>query len=116
MRGEGLVMAFRNLPTEEAAPLASLIDARPGQVSSMSFTRLGDPVSFTLLAFDEGESVSGEVYPSDTLYLVAEGSTDIVFAGRRAPVAAGEVLMVPAGVEHAVEPVGAVKLLQVSVA
>ena len=109
-------MAFRNLPTDKAAPLASLIEARPGQVSSMSFTRLGDPVSFTLLAFDEGESVSEEVYPSDTLYLVAEGSTDIVFAERRVTIGTGEVLMVPAGVEHAVEPAGAVKLLQVSVA
>ena len=107
-------MPLRNLPTGAAVPLASLIEARPGQVSSMSFTRLGDPVSMTLLAFAEGESVSEEMYPADTLYLVAEGSTDIVFAGRRVTVHAGEVLMVPAGVEHAVEPVEAVKLLQVS--
>ena len=109
-------MSFRNLPTEAAAPLASLIDVRPGQVSSMSFTRLGDPVSCTLLAFAAGESVSEEVYPSDTLYLVVEGATDIVFPDRRVRVAGGEVLMVPAGTEHAVEPEGAAKLLQVAVA
>ena len=109
-------MPFRNLPTEAAAPLASLIDARSGQVSSMALTRLGDPVSATLLAFAAGESVSEEVYPGDTFYLVAEGSVDIVFADRRVAMAAGEVLMVPAGVEHAVEPQGAAKLLQVCLA
>ena len=109
-------MSFRNLPTESAASLASLIDARPGQVSSMSFTRLDDSVSMTLLAFAEGESVSEEMYPADTLYLVIEGLTDIVFAERRVAVREGEVLMVPAGIEHAVEPGGAAKLLQVSLA
>ena len=109
-------MPFRNLPTEVASPLASLIDTHPGQVSSMALTRLGDPVAAALLAFAAGESVSEEVYPGDTLYLVAEGVVDVVFSDRRVPVAAGDVLMVPAGVEHAVEPQGAAKLLQVGLA
>lgn len=106
-------MPFRNLPTEAAAPLASLIDARPGQVSSMSLTRLGDPVGATLLAFAEGESVSEEVYPGDALYYLIEGETDIKLPDRRVAMRAGDVLRVPAGTEHAVEPQTAIKLLQV---
>lgn len=107
-------MPFRNLPTEEAAPLSSLIETRPGQVSSMSLTRLGDPVGATLLAFAEGESVSEEVYPGDMLYYLIEGETDIKFPDRRIAMHAGDVLRVPAGVEHAVEPLSAIKLLQIS--
>ena len=107
-------MPFRNLPTDAAAPLASLIETRPGQISSMSLTRLGDPIGATLLAFSKGESVSEERYPGDTLYYVVEGATDIVFADRRVPLTAGNVLRVPAGVEHAVEPSSAIKLLQIS--
>ena len=106
-------MPFRNLPTEAAAPLASLIETRPGQVSSMSLSRLGDPVGATLLAFDEGESVSEEVYPGDTLYFLVEGESEIKLPERRVPMHAGDVLRVPAGIEHAVEPLTAIKLLQI---
>ena len=107
-------MPFRNLPTEAAAPLASLIDARSGQVSSMSLTRVGDALGATLLAFSEGESVSEERYPGDALYYLVEGAAKIRFAedGHEVAMAAGDVLRVPAGVEHAVEPTCATKLLQ----
>ncbi len=103
-------MPFRNLPTEEAAPLAGLIDAKPGVVSSMALTRLGDPVGATLLAFAKGESVSEEEYPGDTLYYLVEGEAEV----NRVRMCAGDVLKVPAGVSHAVEPEGAIKLLQIS--
>ena len=106
-------MPFRNLPTEEAAPLASLISARPGQVSSMALTRLGDPIGATLLAFSEGESVSEERYPGDTMYYLVEGEAQIRFADHSVTMAAGDVLRVPADVEHAVEPSCATKLLQI---
>ena len=106
-------MPFRNLPTEEAVPLASLISARPGQVSSMALTRLGDPIGATLLAFSEGESVSEERYPGDTMYYLVEGETQIRFADHSIVMAAGDVLRVPADVEHAVEPTCATKLLQI---
>ena len=109
-------MPFRNLPTDVAAPLSSLIEARPGQISSMALTRLDDPVTATLLAFAEGESVSEERYPGDTLYYLVEGATDIVFGERRVPLSTGDVLRVPAGTEHAVEPATAIKLLQISFA
>ncbi len=107
-------MGFRNLPTDAAASLDSLIDAKPGCVSSMGLAQPDDPVAFTLLAFAEGESVSEEEYPGDTFYLVVEGMVDIVLPDRSVPMHMGDVLHVPAGVLHAVEPKGALKLLQVS--
>lgn len=107
-------MPFKNLPTEEAKPLSDLIEARQGQVSSMSLTKIGDPVAGTLLAFSEGESVSEERYPGDTLYYLVEGETDITFADKQTAMQTGDVLMVPAQVEHAVEPKTEIKLLQIS--
>ncbi len=111
-------MPFRNLPTEAAEPLASLIDARPGQVSSMSLTRVGDALGATLLAFSEGESVSEERYPGDALYYLVEGAAQIRFAedGRAVVMTTGDILRVPAGVEHAVEPTCATKILQLVLA
>lgn len=66
-------MPFRNLPTDAAAPLSSLVEVRPGQVSSRSLTRIGDALAGTLLAFDEGESVSEETYAGDIPVLPRRG-------------------------------------------
>ncbi len=109
-------MGLRNLPTDEACPVASLIQNRPGQVSSMGLTT-GGSVDFMLMAFSAGESVSEEEYFGDTLYHVVEGAADVVLLDRRVAVAAGEVFMVPAHVPHAVEgrEGGAFKLLQLTI-
>lgn len=105
-------MPFKNLPTGSATPLASLVEARAGQVSSRSLTRIGDPLAATLLAFSEGESVSEETYAGDTLYYLVEGSA--VVNGAR--MTAGDVLKVPGGTPHAVVPASAAKVLQLTLA
>lgn len=108
-------MPLKNLPTDVARPLAALATCRPGQVQSVAFTQVDAPASLVLLAFAADESVSEEVYTADTLYLVVEGTARIVVEGRTVPLAAGEVLCVPAGTSHAVEALGPLKILQVSV-
>lgn len=109
-------MGFRNLPTDEARPIAGLIESRQGQVSSMALASSG-AVDFMLMAFSAGESVSEEEYFGDTLYHVVEGAADVVLPDRRVAVAAGEVFMVPAHIPHAVEGHGgaAFKLLQLTI-
>lgn len=109
-------MGFRNLPTDEACPIAGLIESRQGQVSSMALAS-GGAVDFMLMAFSAGESVSEEEYFGDTLYHVVEGAADVVLPDRRVAVAAGEVFMVPAHIPHAVEghEGAAFKLLQLTI-
>ncbi len=107
-------MSFRNFPTEVAASLASLTSAHSGQVSSRSFTRVGDPVGITLLAFAEGESVAEERYPGDTVYYLVEGETEITLPDRVVAMKAGEVFCVSAGIDHAIEPKTAIKILQIT--
>ena len=108
-------MGLKNLPSISAVPLADLIDAAPGTVSSMTLTRLDDACDITLLAFAEGESVSEESYEGDTLYYLVEGRASITLPGGPVGMRAGEVLAVPAGTLHGVEPCGAIKLLQITV-
>lgn len=103
-------MPFKNLPTGSATPLATLVEARPGQVSSRSLTRIGDPLAATLLAFAEGESVSEETYAGDTLYYLVEGKAEV----NAVQMTAGDVLKVPAGTPHAVRPAPAAKILQLT--
>ena len=112
-------MRLRNLPEGPAAPLAGLVTCREGQVSSMSLVAGGLDLglSATLFAFAAGESVSEERYDGDTLYLCVEGAMALAWPdGRRSPLAAGDVIRVPAGVGHAVEGEGEpFKMLQVTV-
>lgn len=100
-RRESLV-PLRNVPTDAAASLAQLIDIRPGQVSSMTLTRNAG-FDLVLLAFAPGESVSEEEYFGDTLYYLVEGAACVVFSDSRIALEAGQVLRVPAHVQHAVE-------------
>ncbi len=95
-------MPLRNVPTDAAASLAQLIDIRPGQVSSMTLTRNAG-FDLVLLAFAPGESVSEEEYFGDTLYYLIEGAACVVLPDGRITLEAGQVLRVPAHVEHAVE-------------
>ena len=108
-------MTLRNLPLEEAFTLAEKITCRPGQVSSMGLTTFGSTCDMTLLAFAEGESVSEETYAADVLYVALEGQPTIVFPDKRVAIPAGQMLVVPAGVLHAVEGLGAFKILQIAV-
>lgn len=109
-------MPLRNLPTDAAAPLAELIDLKPGQVSSMALARNAG-FDLTLLAFAAGESVSEEEYFGDTLYLLVEGAARVTLPDADITLRAGEVLRVPAHVLHAVEPADehGFKVLQLNV-
>lgn len=68
----------------------------------------------TLLAFADGEDLSDEVYPRDTLYLVVEGSMSVVMQDGSVSVCAGEVLKVPAGKIHRLSAEKSFKIMQIS--
>ena len=104
---------LRNLPTDDPAALAGLIDIRPARVVSMALTR-SEHCQMTLLAFGDGESISEECYFGDTLYYVAEGALEVTRAGGSQTLRAGDCLAVPAGVSHAVGGGGSFKLLQIT--
>ena len=105
---------LRNLPTDDPAALAGLIDIRPGRVVSMALTR-SEHCQMTLLAFGDGESVSEERYFGDTLYYVLEGSMPLRTEMGERILAAGQCRAMPTGVSHAIGGAGPFKLLQLTV-
>ena len=107
-------MPLRNVPIDQAKPLADLVECQPGQVASAALARDAG-VDLALLAFAAGESVSEEEYFGDTLYYLVEGAAAVSLPDRAVPLSAGDVLCVPAHIEHAVENVGVpFKLLQLT--
>ncbi len=69
--------------------------------------------SVTLFAFDAGEGLSEHTAPFDALVIGVEGRADIVVGGEHHALAAGETLLMPANVPHAINPLEPFKMLLV---
>jgi quercetin dioxygenase-like cupin family protein len=71
--------------------------------------------SVTLFAFDGGEGLSEHTAPFDALVIGVEGKAEVPVGGVRHAVTEGDALLMPAGIPHAVNPLGPFKMLLVMV-
>ncbi len=69
--------------------------------------------SVTLFAFDAGEGLSEHTAPFDALLIGVEGRADILLGGEHHTLGAGETLLMPANVPHAVTPLEPFKMVLV---
>ncbi|MCB9852234.1 MAG: cupin domain-containing protein [Phycisphaerales bacterium] len=67
--------------------------------------------SVTLFAFDEGQRLSEHTSPFDALVHVLEGTAQVTIGGEAKDVAAGQVVLMPANVPHAVSAPQSFKML-----
>jgi quercetin dioxygenase-like cupin family protein len=67
--------------------------------------------SVTLFAFDTGEGLSEHTAPFDALVVGVEGTAEVSIGRSLHTVSEGECLLLPAGIPHAVSPVGRFKML-----
>lgn len=67
--------------------------------------------SLTLFSFDEGQALSEHTCPYDAFVQVLEGVARITLDGREYEVKAGQVLLMPGSVPHAVSAPTAFKML-----
>jgi quercetin dioxygenase-like cupin family protein len=65
----------------------------------------------TAFAFDEGQGLSEHTAPFDALVQIVEGEAEITLAGVPQRVKAGELILMPARVPHALHAVAAFKML-----
>jgi len=86
----------------KSARLVDLIAVQPGAV--VSKTLIERPTgTVTLFAFDKGQKLSEHAAPFDALVTVLQGSVDIILGGVHHPLTAGDAIVMPAGVVHAVD-------------
>lgn len=69
----------------------------------------------TLFSFDAGEGISTHAAPGDAMAFVLEGAAEITIADEENRVEAGEAVIMPAGVPHAVKAPERFKMLLVVV-
>jgi len=92
---------IKNIDHEKVLKLTDEISVLPGQVVSKALAQNG-AVSVTLFAFSKGEEISTHDSDGDAFVHVLEGAGKFTVGGVEHTVKAGEVLVMPAKVPHAV--------------
>ncbi|MCL2826739.1 MAG: cupin domain-containing protein [Eggerthellaceae bacterium] len=92
---------IKNIAHSTVVPFAEQVEYLPGQIVSKTLAQ-NDHHSMTLFAFAEGEEISTHEAGGDALVLVLDGTGAFTIAGEKQLVSAGEALVMPARVPHAV--------------
>ena len=100
----------KNIPMSQAISLAGLVDVEAGKVISRTFVQRPD-LSITLFAFAAGEGVSTHSAPGDAMVHILDGEAKITLGGVPLTAKAGEMVVMPANIPHAVDAENDCKML-----
>jgi quercetin dioxygenase-like cupin family protein len=101
--------ASADLPPALPVHLAALVDYQHAAVVSRTLKK-GQAGTFTVFAFDAGESLSEHTAPFDAFVLVLDGKVELTIGGRPVIAQAGEAVLMPANVPHALRAPGRFKM------
>ena len=100
---------IKNLPHAQPFPLKDQVGYEPGKVISLTLAQRPG-VGMTLFAFDAGEAISTHAAPGDAMATILEGTAQITIDGVPHTLNAGEAVIMPAGIPHAVQAVTPFKM------
>ncbi|HML38242.1 MAG TPA: cupin domain-containing protein [Bacillota bacterium] len=92
---------LKNIEAAKVQSLAGLVSYQDGQVVSKTLVQ-NPSVSLTLFSFDQGEEISTHSSHGDAMVYVLDGQAEITIGGDKYSVKAGETIVMPAEVPHAV--------------
>ena len=90
--------------------LEDVVAYAPGSVVSRTLAKTKGG-TLTVFAFDVGQELSEHTAPFDAFVTVLDGETELTIGGAPVRVRAGETVLMPAGVPHAVKAVVRFKML-----
>ena len=94
-------MSMKNIEKAKVLQLAELVDYQDGQIISRTLAQNG-AVSLTLFAFERGEEISTHAAGGDAMVTVLDGTGRFTVGGAVHLVHAGETIVMPKNVPHAV--------------
>ena len=91
-----------SLPASKVVALSDTVEIAAGAVVSRTLMRT-EGGNVTVFAFDGGQGLAEHSAPFDALVSVLVGTLVVTIGGRGFELGQGEVIVMPAGVPHAVE-------------
>lgn len=92
---------YKNIEKQVKLQLKDLVDYQEGQVVSKTLVQ-NDQVSMTIFSFDKGEEISTHAAGGDAMVTVLEGTGRFTVNGEIFILNAGETLIMPKDIPHAV--------------
>lgn len=92
---------YKNIEKQTKLSLKDQIAYQPGQVVSKTLVQ-NEKVSMTLFSFDKGEEISSHAAGGDAMVTVLEGTGRFTVGEDVFFLHAGETLIMPKGIPHAV--------------
>ena len=99
-----------NLTPAEPLAAAEGVQYAPGSVVSRTLLKT-ETGTLTLFAFDAGQELSEHTAPFNAVVQVLDGTASLTIGGKAVAVQAGELVLMPANVPHAVRAGARFKML-----
>jgi quercetin dioxygenase-like cupin family protein len=100
---------IKNIDFSTVLDMKSMVDYEEGRVVSRTLAQ-GKNLSLTLFAFDGGEEISSHSSTGDAMIYVMDGTTEITIGDDKYVLSAGETIVMPANIPHAVKAVTRFKM------
>ena len=98
---ERYYLMYKNIEKQTKLNLKDQVDYQPGQVVSKTLVQ-NEYVSMTLFSFDKGEEISTHAAGGDAMVTVLEGKGRFTVDGEVFFLEAGDTLIMPKDIPHAV--------------
>lgn len=92
---------YKNIEKQTKLQLKDLVEYQTGQVVSKTLVQ-NEAVSMTIFSFDKGEEISTHTAGGDAMVTVLEGTGRFTVGGQVFILNAGETLIMPKDIPHAV--------------
>lgn len=92
---------MKNIELSTIYELENLVSYQQGQVVSKTLVQ-NPNVNLTLFSFDKGEEISTHTSHGEAMVYIIEGKADVTIAGETVSLTAGQTIVMPSEVPHAV--------------
>jgi Uncharacterized conserved protein, contains double-stranded beta-helix domain len=109
-----LDVATGAMPPAQAVAFSDLVAYQPGAVVSRTLVKKNGG-SVTLFAFDVGQGLSEHTAPFDAVVEILDGEAELTIGGKKVIARAGQAVLMPANLPHALSATTPFKMLLVMV-
>ncbi len=109
-KGDAMAKEHGTIVVGKAYEIKGMVQYAEGAIVSRTIAE-NKAGTLTLFAFDEGQGLSEHSAPFDAIVQILDGEAELTIGGTKVPTKAGEIVIMPANVPHAVRATGRFKML-----